>query len=79
MLKESKREGISKGLVIIQPYDRSLASKTIMYNEFPFLKREKDSVHSGISLQKGAFVVHYGFRNSNGPSFSTTDHETDKT
>ena len=22
---------------------------------------EEDSVHSGISLQKGAFVVHYGF------------------
>jgi hypothetical protein len=24
--------------------------------------REKDSVHSGISLQKGAIIVRYGFR-----------------
>ena len=23
--------------------------------------REKDSIHSGISLQKGALIVHYGF------------------
>ena len=29
------------------------------------LSREKDSIHSGISLQKGAFIVHYGFRSCN--------------
>ena len=31
------------------------------WREMLSFSREKDSVHSGISLQKGPIIIHYGF------------------
>ena len=71
LLQNSLGLAIRKSRVAVVEQTKAPLSKAVTYHERPFFKRnawvkvvfprEKDSFHSGSSLQKGAFIIGYGF------------------